>query len=247
GAAISSALEYILPTLNRSICYGDHGITGSPPMLENDGTDKIDVVLSHLGRGHDLQDFPGTATEKLGFIRTAGARKLIAWNRARGRYELALAGWRRIARGRKLGFAPLVMGATIGAAIGAGALAVLWGAADVSSGSVGRRAIVPVSHPVEANVGLGMSVPPQPTSVVPAAPPAKNDPSPPQVGAPAQRVTVAEPAAAEEPTSQATGTVAKQSAGRKHRHRKMSRAHTRRMWASAYRDERYPRIGRIFR
>src|SRR5262249_36119506 len=188
-----------------------------------------------------------TATEKLGFIRTAGARKLIAWNRARGRYELTLAGWRRIARGRKLGFAPLVMGATIGAAIGAGALAVLWGAADVSGGSVGRRAIVPVSHPVEANAGLGVAVPSRSISAVPAAPPAKNDPSPPQLVASVQPVAVAEPAAAEEPTSQATGTVAKQTVGRKHRHRKMSRAHTRRMWASAYRDERYPRSGRIFR
>src|ERR1700746_284295 len=100
-------------------------------MSESDGPEKLDAILGHLARGRDLQDCSATATEKLGVIRTAAARRLIAWNKTRARYELTLAGWRRAAPRGSLGVAPLVIGATVGAAVGAAALSVLLPSSDV--------------------------------------------------------------------------------------------------------------------
>jgi hypothetical protein len=215
-------------------------------------TDGIDAVLRHLGSNHDLQDFPGTTAEKLGLVRTAGARRLIAWNKARSRYELTAAGWRRTTPRRGLGVAPLVISATIGAAIGAGALAVLWPSADASYHSVGRHTFLPVSRPVDADVGLGMPAPPpQLANALPAAPAVQYEPPPPsaQQSPPVEPVKVAEQPAPQEPGAEPTSTITKQFRAKKHHHRKTSRARMRRAWAWAnpYRDERYPRFGRIFR
>jgi hypothetical protein len=219
-------------------------------MSESDGTDRIDTILSHLGRGRHLQDFPGTTSEKLGLIRTAGARRLIAWNKARARYELTFTGWRRITRRRGLGLAPLVIGATVGAAIGAVALAVLLPSADVSHGSVEPYAMASVSHPAEANVGLGTPAPAHApaTSALPPAPPAQHAPA--STASPNTDIVpvkLTAPPAADEPSSEAAPHIAKQTHARRRHHHKTSRARTRRMWASAYRDERYARSSRILR
>jgi len=211
-------------------------------MRESDGTEKLDAILGHLAHGRDLQDFSASTTEKLGVIRTAAARRLIAWNRKRGRYELTLAGWRRTAPRGSLGLGPLVIGATIGAGIGAAALAVLLTSTDVPLSPVERHAMRPVSHPVEAKIVLASAVPAEPMNVIPAAPPAPV--VPPTSIDPVKPV---ERAAPEEPSSETTAQVAKQTSARKHRHHRTSRARTRRMWAWAYRDERFARSGRIFR
>jgi hypothetical protein len=211
-------------------------------MSESDGTEKLDAILSHLARGRDLQDFSTTTTEKLGVIRTAAARRLIAWNKTRARYELTLAGWRRTAPRGSLGLAPLVIGATVGAAIGAAALAVLLPSADVPLNPVKRQALRSVPHPVAANVALATPLPAQPVSLLPDAPPAQLVPA-----TPVEPVKPLERAAPEEPSPEATAPVAKQTSARKHRHHRITRARTRRMWAWAYRDERFARSGRIFR
>jgi hypothetical protein len=211
-------------------------------MGESDGTDKLDAILGHLARGRDLQDFSATATEKLGVIRTAAARRLIAWNKTRARYELTLAGWRRTAPRGSLGLAPLVVGASVGAAIGAAALAVLLGSTDLPPNPVERHAVRSVSRPVEAKVVLASAVPADSVDVTPAAPPAPTVPS-----TPIEPVKPAERAAPEEPGPEATAQVARHTSARKHRHHRTSRARTRRMWAWAYRDERFARSGRIFR
>jgi len=211
-------------------------------MSESDGSEKLDAILGHLARGRDLQDFSATATEKLGVIRTAAARRLIAWNKTRARYELTLAGWRRTAPRGGLGVAPLVIGATVGAAIGAAALAVLLPSSDVPLNPVKRQALRSVSHPVEANVALATPLPAQPVSLLADAPPAQLVPA-----TPVEPVKPLERAAPEEPSPEATAPVARQTSARKHRHHRISRARTRRMWAWAYRDERFARSGRIFR
>jgi len=210
-------------------------------MSESDG---IDTVLRHLGSGHDLQEFPGTTAEKLGLIRTAGARRLIAWNKARGRYELTSRGWQRMAPRRGLGLAPLLISVTIGAAIGAGALAVLWPSADASHRSVAGDAGVAVSGPVVTHVARGTPAPaPQLASTLEAAPPAQSDPPPQeQVGTPAEPVKVADRPVEQEPGTEPPATVRKQAAAKRHRHHRTSRARVRRMWAWANRDERYPRF-----
>jgi len=210
-------------------------------MSESDG---IDTVLRHLGSGHDLQEFPGTTTQKLGLIRTARARRLIAWNKARGRYELTLRGWHRMEPRQGLGLAPLLISATIGAAVGAYALTILWPSAEASRYPVGAGAIVPVSEPVVAHVGRGTPAPkPQFASTLPAAPPVQSDlPPQEQSSARSEPVKLAEPPVPQEASAAATATPAKQTASKRHRHHKTSRARTRRMWAWAYRDERYPRF-----
>ena len=218
-----------------------------PSMSESDGKASIDAVLRHLGSGRDLQDFSGTTAEKLGLIRTAGGRKLIAWSKGRGLYGLTSMGWRRLAPNQGLGSAPLVISATIGAVIGAGALSVLWQTADASRHSVGRESIPAVSRAVVGHAGLDRPTPPPVlASTFPATASVQYDPPPSaQPRLPTEPVKVADPTP-EEPKVAAPSTVTKHISTKRHRH-KMSKARTRRMWAWAHRDERYPDIGRVFR
>jgi hypothetical protein len=198
--------------------------------------DEIDVILRHLGTGCDLQSFPGTTAEKLGLVRTASARGLIAWSKTRGRYELTHAGWRKVMPRRALGVATLVIGATIGAVIGAGALAVLWRPADASHHAVGRQPTAPVSRPVDANGGPYAALETARASL--AAP---------ALGSPAEPAKVVEQALPEEPRAEPAPTVTAQ-AIKKSRH-KTTRARTHRTWAwsNPYRDDRYQGAGRMFR
>jgi hypothetical protein len=131
--------------------------------MSNAGS-QIDTMLRHLGGGRDLQDFPGTADEKLGLTLTAAARGQIAWSTARGRFELTPVGLRpETSRS-----ASLVVGTTVGAALAVGALAALWLPADGSHRPAALQAPAPVSLPVAPGGGLG--TPPQTVSTSPVAP-----------------------------------------------------------------------------
>jgi hypothetical protein len=129
-----------------------------------------DVALANR---HDLQNFPGTAAEKLVLMRTANARGLIAWSKARGRYKLTRAGWREVAPKRGVGLASLVVCTSMGVVIGAGALAAgalgaHWLPADASHRPAGQQAPAPVSRPVDP--GGGLRTPPQMSGAPPGAP-----------------------------------------------------------------------------
>ena len=215
-------------------------------MSESGGKESIDTVLRYLGSGRDLQNFPATTAEKLGLIRTASSRRLVAWNKVRGRYELTRSGWRRLAPTRALGSAPLVISATIGAAIGAGALAVLWSSTDASRHSIEQESIPSVSRTVVPRAGLDRPPVPVLASAFPATRPTQYDQPPSaQPGLPIEPVKTADPAPAE-PKVAGASAVTKHISTKRHRH-KMGKARMGRMWAWAYRDERYSRIGRITR
>ncbi|HEV3110053.1 MAG TPA: hypothetical protein VGY99_06130 [Candidatus Binataceae bacterium] len=106
----------------------------------------IDAMLRHLGCGHDLHDFPGTPTEKVALVRIAGTRRLIAWQKARVRYELTALGWDRLMPSRRFGVGSLVMSAASGGAVGAIALAILWLPGDPSHPSVHRHSSASISR-----------------------------------------------------------------------------------------------------
>jgi hypothetical protein len=178
-------------------------------------------------------------------------------------------GWRQATPRREFGSASLVVCTSIGAVIGAGALADLL-LPDASHRPAGRPAPAPVSGPVDPSGGRG--TPPQTASASPVAPkvdtdrvpsahldapmkPAQvapkvqTDPVPTaQPDAPMEPARIAEQPVPEQPSATATPTVAKQAAVKKSRH-KTGRAQTYRTWASAnsYRDERYAGFGRMFR
>ena len=139
----------------------------------SDAGGHIDTMLRHLGSGHDFESFPGTTDEKLGLMLTASARGLIAWSKARGRYELTRVGWDQLAPRRGFGLASLAVCASIGAVIGAGALAAVWLPADASYSLAGRQVSAPVSRPVDP--GGGLPTPPQTASASPVAPKVHTD------------------------------------------------------------------------
>ena len=158
-------------------------------------------------------------------------------------WELKSIGSARLAPHRGLGAAPLMISATIGAVIGAGALAVLWPAADASRHSI----MPPVSGVVVANTGAATPTPPELPRAFPATSPVQYDPPPNAQHRPAtEPVKVAEKTAPRKPNVEPPATVTKQIGLKRHRH-KIGRVRVRRMWAWNYRDERYPRFGRIFR
>jgi len=211
-------------------------------MSEGDGEDRLVTMLRHLGVGHDPQDFPGTPNEKLGLIRTAVARGLVAWSKARDRYELTSLGWRHAIPRRAFGPASLAVSTAIGAVIGAATLAVLWLPADASHHPVGRQVKAPISRPVDANGGL------QTAGALPAVPAVQTDPVPgAQPDIPMEPARVAEQPVSEQPIA-AAPTSTRQAAVKKSRH-KTVRARTYRTWAwaNSYRDDRYSGFGRMFR
>ena len=101
-------------------------------MNRQDDGPSVDAVLRHLGSGRDVCDFPGTATERVALVRTARARGLIAWRKARARYELTPIGWIRLAPRPRFGVASLIAGTAVGAIVGGAALlAFTWLPADL--------------------------------------------------------------------------------------------------------------------
>jgi len=225
----------------------------------SDAGSQVDTMLRHLGSGRDLQDFPGTADEKLALTLSAAARGLIAWKPARGRFELTPIGLRPQTPRRGSGSASLVVATTVGAAMAAGALAILWLPVDASHRPAALQAPAPVSRPVDP--GGELRIPPQTASASPVAPQvpgAQHDtPTEPAQAAPKvetdtvptaqpdipmEPAKVAEQPVPAQPSATATPPTTKQAAVKKPRH-KTSRAQTYRTWAGAnsYRDERYVR------
>jgi hypothetical protein len=148
---------------------------GHPLMNENDDRANIHAVLKHLGCGLDLRDFPGTTSHKLALIRTADRRRLITWQKARGRYELTPVGWSELAPRRRFGLASLMVGTAMGATFGAAALGVFWLSADASHRFVAAQSTAPVSRlekenaapasrRTDADGGLRNPVPPPQTA-----------------------------------------------------------------------------------
>jgi hypothetical protein len=98
----------------------------NPLFNTRDESRRIQAVLRHLGTGADLRDFSGSASEKVALVKTANQRGLIAWHKARGRYELTPAGWCELAPSRRFGVGAMMLGTTFGATLGAVALAAFW-------------------------------------------------------------------------------------------------------------------------
>src|SRR5689334_16933234 len=87
---------------------------------------RINAALRHLGSGADLRDFPASPSEKVALVKTASQRGLITWHKGRGRYELTATGWCELAPTRRFGVGSMMLGTTVGATVGAVALAVFW-------------------------------------------------------------------------------------------------------------------------
>jgi hypothetical protein len=176
-------------------------------MRASDDRTRIDAVLRHLGCGQDFRDFPGTASEKLALVRTAASRGLIAWQKARGRYELTSIGWSELTPRRRFTLVSMMASTAIGAAVGAAALAILWLPADASHRAVARQATAPVSRPADADGGVRTPAPPPQTA--PAAP--------------AEPAKVADQPVPEQPSAEAAPTEVKQATVKKTRRKTASR------------------------
>jgi hypothetical protein len=87
---------------------------------------RIDAMLRHLGCGCDLRDFPATANERVALVRTADARGLITWRKARARYELTHFGWNELLPKRRFGVPSLIISAATGGIAVGIAVAFLW-------------------------------------------------------------------------------------------------------------------------
>ena len=191
----------------------------------------IDAMLRHLASHHDPQDFPSTAFERQALIEAAGKRRLIEWQKERRRYELTPIGVRRLKRGGGLGLPALAISAGIGAAIGAVALAMLWLPADPAG-----------SHAALGPPGENIGAPVPAADAAPAAPPVTTANVVPQV--PAEPAKFSEPPAAPPPDAE-TVPAARESAGKKSRHRS-TRSSGHRNWnfGRRYQDERFAGSGR---
>jgi hypothetical protein len=201
---------------------------GHPLMNENDDRANIHAVLKHLGCGLDFRNFPGTTSEKLALIRTADRRRLITWQKARGRYELTPAGWSELAPRRRFGLASLMVSTAMGATFGAAALGVFWLSADASHRFVAGQSTAPVSRRVDADGGLRNPVPPRQAASAAAAQVALADvPHDPassvEPGNPADPPKVADRAAPEGPNAADPSSKVKQAAIKKARRNTVSR------------------------
>jgi len=196
--------------------------TGHPLLNTNAERMRIQAMLRHLGSGADLRDLPVSASERVALVKTANQRGLIAWHKSRGRYELTAAGWCELAPNRRFGVGSIMVGTSLGATLGAAALAVFWftaGAAHVSAPGP-RSAIAPaqlakVSAPAVDGAASGPAVvAPMPTPVEettasvapPASPPASvpaREVAPAAAPAQADPSKVAEEPAPEQPAESA--------------------------------------------
>lgn len=151
-------------------------------MNRQDEDPDIDAMLRHLGSGRDVCDFPGTATEKVALVRTAGARGLIAWRKGRARYELTPIGWIRLAPRPRFGAASVIVSTAAGAIAGAALLAFTWLPADAPPRKASRQSLQPVaqtSRPQQVMLPTAEAEPTlePPTSVVSAPEPPRADPA----------------------------------------------------------------------
>lgn len=227
--------------------------TRHPLLNTNAEKMRIDAMLRHLGSGADLRDLPTSASEKVALVKTANQRGLIAWHKSRGRYELTTAGWCELAPGRRFGLGSIMVGTTLGATLGAAALAVFWltaGAAHVSDhaprsatgaapAQVAKLSAPAVSGALsEPAVAASASSPAEPTAASAAPPAWAPAAAPPREAAPAATPVEAEPAkVADEPTPEqrAEAARAKQVAAKKARQRaaaRRKREEAARTWAA---------------
>jgi hypothetical protein len=128
---------------------------------------RIRAVLEHIGRGRGLGDFPATKTERLALAATASRRRLIEWDRARGRYGLTSAGRRQLAVRARFAVRPRLVGQAIAITLAAVALG-LWFSAGASHLLVGAR-----TPPKALDLPLAA---PTHTAVAAVAPPAEPTP-----------------------------------------------------------------------
>ena len=209
---------------------------------------KMDAVLRHLCCGHDLRDFPGTATERLALVRTAHARGLIAWTKSRAKYELTSAGWNALRPTRRFGLAALIMTAAAGGMAGAMAAAVFWLPADASRAPARWQSAASVSNQPRTSHSAQISAPVVATSLLQdaVATAAEPDTSPAEE---ADRPNLADRPAAEQPRVEvplngATEAEVKQSKKPRHKahHRRREQGRT---WARAnpWRAQRYAGYG----
>jgi hypothetical protein len=218
---------------------------------------RIEAVLKHLGTGADLREFPGTASEKVALVRTATHRGLVVWNRGRNRCELTSAGWCELAPNRRFGAGSMMLGTTVGATLGAAALAIFWFAAGTSHGQLAPRPgvasapaqqrVATVSRPAVGGALSSAGPLAQASAVavaVQSAPAAPPPPTPAVVPAHEAVPAAAPPAAAAEPTKVAdeptpeeleAAAKAKQVAAKKARQRaaaRRQREEAARAWAA---------------
>jgi hypothetical protein len=212
---------------------------------------KIDAVLRHLGCGHELRDFPGTAAERLALIRTAASRGLIAWHKARTRYELTPVGWSELMPRRRFTLTSLLASAAAGAAVGAAALAMFWLPADASH-RLGERHAAPAAVRLE-RVNTAPVLSPDEAQPAPAQTASTAQPATSSVGqnpAPAatpltEPAKVAEQPVAEPPAAEPAPEV-KQAAVKKPHRKTASRRRKEeaaRQWADADRPLGYSAYG----
>ena len=214
-------------------------------MIRQDEGSHIDAMLRHLGSGRDVCDFPGTAIEKVALVRTARARRLIAWRKARARYELTPIGWIRLAPRPRFSLASLTFSTAMGAVIGAAALAILWLPADASRHSIHLRstASLPrlekpvassIAHPVD--LGVREAAPAQAPVALVTPPAGGHEPVPNAVpGEPIGPPMVADPPRLEQPSADAAPTIGKQASVKKSHHKTAYRRRNHRTgpaWAS---------------
>ena len=210
-----------------------------------DARANMDAMLRHLGCGQDLRDFPGTASEKVALMRTASKRRLIAWRKPRGRYELTSIGWSELMPRRRFSLASLTISAAMGAMIGAAALAILWLPADASRHSVGLRSTASLPHlekPVASSIahpvdlGVRKAAPAQ--AAVALVTPATLGHEPVASAAPGEPIEppmVADPPRLEQPSVDPAPTIGKQASVKKSHHKTAYRRRNHRTgpaWAS---------------
>lgn len=193
----------------------------------NDAPD-IDALLRHLGGGHDLGNFPGAATQKVALVRTASARGLITWSRARARYELTHSGRNELAPRRGFGAASLMMSAAIGGIVGAAGLGIFWLPGDAPHRSVHARLSPSISRLEKPSVlqvsgSAGVATP---SSAAPGAVNVLPDAQPEVTADPKSSETpeleprnVADQPAPDQPRAEASVTGVKQTSAKKPRHK----------------------------
>jgi hypothetical protein len=198
---------------------------GHPLFNTRDERLRIQAVLRHLGSGSDLRDFPASPSEKVALVKTASQRRLIVWHKGRGRYELTPAGWCELAPTQRFGVGSMMLGTTLGATLGAAALAVFWFAAGAAHGPAAPRSVATVAPAQVAKAsapavtGSVSSAAPLAPTAAPAPPPA----TPAATPAPAAIPTPVEPEptkVAQEPTPEQLAEAAakaKQAAAKKAR------------------------------
>ena len=158
---------------------------------------RIQALLRHMGSGADLREFAASPSEKVALVKTANQRGLIAWHKARDRYELTPVGWCELAPSRRFGVGSMMLGTTAGATLGAAALAVFWFTAGAAHGPAAPRPVVKTAPAQIAQVSTSSAAPvsnatpgaasPVPASAAPtaAAAPTPAAPTAPAAAAPA--------------------------------------------------------------